>query len=182
MASTSKKRKTGKEPARPQSERYSTKIIKAGALLNDTKTLLSHWESGQSVKDNLRRFQEENLFGKASRSRVEDILRIFRQRYLKEEDVTKALVALVQKRFPTAGLDRILYYHAAKADALLHDVVTEILPTRTAQGIIQVDQDKDEDLYSEITEYIATDSIKEQYAMLLKAIAELRITGRTLPR
>lgn len=38
--------------------------------------------------------------------------------------------------------------------------------------VIQVDQDKDEDLYSEITEYIATDSIKEQYATLLKAIAE----------
>ncbi len=38
--------------------------------------------------------------------------------------------------------------------------------------VIQVDADKDEDLYSEITEYIATDSIKEQYATLLKAIAE----------
>lgn len=38
--------------------------------------------------------------------------------------------------------------------------------------VIQVDQDKDEDLFSEITEYIATDSIKEQYATLLKAIAE----------
>ena len=38
--------------------------------------------------------------------------------------------------------------------------------------VIQVDADKDEDLYSEITEYIATDSIKEQYRTLLKAIAD----------
>lgn len=38
--------------------------------------------------------------------------------------------------------------------------------------VIQVDQATDDDLYSEITEYIATDSIKDQYKMLLKAIAE----------
>jgi hypothetical protein len=139
MPSTPKKTRTGKETARPQPEPYTTRIIKAGALPGDTKTLLSHWDSGQSVKDNLRRFQKDNLFGKASRSRVEDILRIFRQRYLKEEEVTRALVVLVQRRFPAAGLDRILYYHAAKADCLLHDVVTEILPTRTAQGISDID-------------------------------------------
>ena len=99
-----------------RSERYTTKIIKAGALLSDTRTFLSQWDSGQSVRDNLRRFREENIFGKASRSRVEDILAIFRQRYLREEEVTKALVVLVQERFPTAALDRILYFHAAKAD------------------------------------------------------------------
>ncbi len=38
--------------------------------------------------------------------------------------------------------------------------------------VIQVDADSDEDLYTEITEYIATDRIKDQYATLLKAIAE----------
>jgi hypothetical protein len=139
MVDTRNNHRKRKESVRKQVEPYTTKIIKAGALLNDTKTLLSHWDSAQSVKDNLRRFQEENLFGKASRSRVEDILRIFRQRYLKEEKVTRALVVLVQNRFPTAGLDRILYYHAAKADCLLHDVVTEILPTRTAQGVSDID-------------------------------------------
>jgi hypothetical protein len=141
-----------KAAGRPELPRYTTRIIKAGALLNDTKTLLSHWDSGQSVKDNLRRFQKDNLFGKASRSRVEDILRIFRQRYLKEEEVTRALVVLVQRRFPAAGLDRILYYHAAKADCLLHDVVTEILPTRTAQGISDIDVI---DLQHELAKWVA---------------------------
>ena len=52
MASTPKKSRTGRETARPQPEPYTTRIIKVGALLNDTKTLLSHWDSGQSVKDN----------------------------------------------------------------------------------------------------------------------------------
>ena len=59
---------------------YSSRIIKAGALLSDTKTLLSHWDTASPVSDNLARIRLENVFGKASRSRVEDIVAIFRQR------------------------------------------------------------------------------------------------------
>ena len=59
---------------------YTSKIIKAGALLADTKTMLAQWDDNLSVSENLSRFRRENIFGKASRSRIEDILRIFRQR------------------------------------------------------------------------------------------------------
>jgi hypothetical protein len=51
---------------------YSSKIIKAGALIGDTKTLLSHWDVDAPVDDNLSRVRRHNIFGKASRSRVED--------------------------------------------------------------------------------------------------------------
>ncbi len=117
---------------------YCSKIIKAGALLADTKTLLAHWDETRSVSENLDRFRRENIFGKASRSRVEDILAIFRQRYLTSESVTKALVTLVKEQFPAEGLTRILYFHAAQADALLHDVVTEILLTLFSRGRTEV--------------------------------------------
>jgi len=117
---------------------YRSKIIKAGALLADTKTLLAHWDTASSVSKNLDQFRRENIFGKASRSRVEDILAIFRQRYLTSESVTKALVTLVKEQFPAEGLTRILYFHAAQADALLHDVVTEILLTLFSRGRTEV--------------------------------------------
>src|SRR6266852_5998949 len=84
---------------------YSSKIIKAGALIGDTKTLLSHWDVKDSVDGHINRVRRDNVFGKASRSRVEDILAIFRQRYLTEQSVTKALVTLVQMRFPAAALE-----------------------------------------------------------------------------
>src|SRR5262245_12272055 len=84
---------------------------------------------------NLDRLRRENIFGKASRSRVEDVLAIFRQRFLGEEGVTKALVVLVQKHLPAMALDRILYFHAAQADRLLHDTVIEILLPLQARGI-----------------------------------------------
>ena len=106
---------------------YSSKILKAGALLSDTKALLVNWDSTQTPSENLDRFRKENIFGKASRSRVEDILKIFRQRYLNEECVTKALIELVNGNVSAESLDRILYFHSARSDPLLHDLVTELI-------------------------------------------------------
>ena len=120
---------------------YQSKIIKAGALLADTKTLFAHWDETCSVSENLARFRRDNIFGKASRSRVEDILAIFRQRYLTTESVTKSLATLVKGQFPAEGLIRILYFHTTQADALLHDVVTEILFPFHLQGKIEVSVD-----------------------------------------
>src|SRR5688500_2196514 len=99
---------------------YTSRITKASALLDDTKPLLSHWHVAATVPENLDRIRRDNLFAKASRSRVEDILAVFRQRYLVEPDVVKALVVLVKNRLPAASLDRVLFFHATRADALLH--------------------------------------------------------------
>src|SRR5580700_7825668 len=116
-----------KSATRSAAPAYSSKIIKAGALLPDTKTLLAHWDLSAPAVNNLDRLRRENVFGKASRSRVEDVLAIFRQRFLTDESVTRALVVLVRELLPAASLDRILYYHAARADLLLFDVVAEVL-------------------------------------------------------
>jgi hypothetical protein len=121
---------------------YTSRIIKAGALLPDSKTLLAHWDLNETVQANLQRLQRENVFGKASRSRVEDIVAIFRQRYLSEPPVTRALVAVVRERLPASSLDRILYFHAAKSDRLLHDVVTEVLVPMKARGLSDISVDE----------------------------------------
>ena len=78
---------------------YSSRIIKAGALARrheDAAFALGPVDA--SVRGNLDRIRRENVFGKASRSRVEDILAIFRQRYLAEAEVIKALVVLVKRQ------------------------------------------------------------------------------------
>src|SRR5215213_6167356 len=108
-------------------KRYSSKIIKAGALLPDTKLLLETWDTTTDVDNNLERVREENLLGKSSRSRVEDVLRVFRQRYLEDPEMLRALVALVKGGMPAESLDRVLYFQATRSDLLLHDLVTEVL-------------------------------------------------------
>jgi hypothetical protein len=107
--------------------KYSSKIIKAGALLPDTKLLLREWDEGLDVQSNLEKVRQYNLFGKASRSRAEDILSVLKQRYLKDPDVLGALVTLTKGGMPADSLDRILYFQAARSDPLLHDLVAEVL-------------------------------------------------------
>jgi len=51
------------------------------------------------------------------------------------------------------------------------DLLTRDL-SRKIEEIIQVDQADEQSVHAEITEYIGTDSIRDQYANLLKAIAE----------
>lgn len=130
--------KPSKEKRLQCSAQYSSKIIKAGALIGDTKTLLSHWDVDASVDENINRVQRDNVFGKASRSRVQDILAIFRQRYLTEKSVTKALVTLVRGKFPTAALERLFYFHSARADRLLYDAATEVLVPMRERGLVDI--------------------------------------------
>ena len=121
---------------------YTSKIIKAGALLADTKMLLSQWDTAVSTADNLAHARQTNIFGKASRSRVEDILTIFRQRYLTDPDVTAALVTLVKGQISQEILNPILYFHAAQSDALLHDAVTDLLAGLQVNGRSQISSDQ----------------------------------------
>jgi hypothetical protein len=55
--------------------------------------------------------------------------------------------------------------------ATVGDLLTRDL-TRKIEEIIQVDQADGQSVYAEITEYVATDSIREQYHDLLKAVAD----------
>ena len=156
---------------------YTSKIIKAGALLADTKTMLAHWDESRSVNENLERFRRENIFGKASRSRIEDILTIFRQRYLKSEAVTRSLVTLVQGSFPTEALDRILYFFAAQADPLLHDIVTEVLANFHAIGKVDVTPG---DIRAVLTRWMSEGKVAGQWSenTLVRATRELLSTLR----
>ena len=113
---------------------YTSRIIKASALIADTKVLLSEWNLEQSVPDNLDRARRQNIFGKASRKRVEDVLRIFRQRYFDDPGVGTALVTLTRDGAPAAWLDPLLYFFAAQNDRTLRDIVVEVIYPRHRAG------------------------------------------------
>ena len=117
---------------------YSSKIIKAGALLADTHTLLHYWDSDLTPRQNLERIQTLNLLGKASRSRVTDILAIFRQRYLRDPAVASALSILAHGETSRETLDRILCFYSAQSDRLLHDTVIDLLAPLYRQGRVDI--------------------------------------------
>jgi hypothetical protein len=53
----------------PHDVKYSSKIIKAGALLPDTKLLLLEWDEVLDVQSNMEKVRQDNLFGWAARGR-----------------------------------------------------------------------------------------------------------------
>lgn len=122
----------------PAAPPYTSKILKATALLADTRTLLTHWNTAETVDANLDRLRRENAFGKASRSRITDLSAILRQRYLNDDTLRNALVILAQGGLTNSALDRILYYLSLRNDTLLHDTVTELLLPAYGRGQLEI--------------------------------------------
>lgn len=121
---------------------YSSRILKAGALLDETKTLLSLWDEFASTIDNIARFQRENMLGKASRSRANDILMAFRQRYLVDERVMRSLILLIKGRCPAESINRILYFHTAMSDSLIHDFAAFFVSSKYRKGMQNISVDE----------------------------------------
>ncbi len=107
--------------------RYTAQIVDGGALLPETRLLLSQWERHISIEDNLRRAQVENTLGKASRNRVSRILDAFRRRYTQDPDLLHALVLLAKADALQVTLDRILCFCALQDDPLLTDTALCLL-------------------------------------------------------
>jgi len=113
---------------------YRSKIIKAGALIPDTKVFLTNWDPALSWIENKNRFKRNNIFGKSSRSRTDDILAIFKQRYMGHLSITKALALLTKSRMSETSIERIYYYHSALSDLLIHDTVVNLLYPKYKMG------------------------------------------------
>ncbi len=120
---------------------YTSRIIKASALIADTRLLLAEWDTTRPAAENLDRVRRQNVLGKASRSRIEDILVIFRQRYFDDPDVGGALVTLAQGDAPSGWIDPLLYFFAVQNDRVLHDLVTEVLYDRQLAGLSDIPAD-----------------------------------------
>ncbi|MGQ9910667.1 MAG: BrxA family protein [Candidatus Flexifilum sp.] len=118
--------------------KYTSRLIKASALLADTKILLDAWHLDQTVQANLERLRQQNLFGKTSRRRLEDVLRIFRQRYFTHPEVGAALVTLNQNGAPAQWVDPLLYFFSAQNDATLRAVVLDVLYPRKLAGYVDL--------------------------------------------
>ena len=121
---------------------YSSRILKAGALLDETKTLLSVWDEFASTVNNIARFQRENILGKASRSRANDILMAFRQRYLVDKRVMRSLILLTKGRCPAESINHILYFHTAMSDPLIHDFAADYVSSKYRKGMQNISVDE----------------------------------------
>lgn len=114
--------------------KYTAKIIRVPALLNDTKVFLTHWDPQLTIDQNFKRAARENILGKRTRSYTNQILRALRERFIFGDERDIALRKLVNSYLSPNIVDMILYYYTALADPLLYNFVTEFLFKLYRQG------------------------------------------------
>ena len=99
-------------------QRHTSKILKAGAALDDTRRIVEFWDSTATAQENLRRIADENPLGKKSRARLDDLMdRAITPRFIHPgAHVIPALKGLLSDHH---AFTEACYFEAARTDSLL---------------------------------------------------------------
>ncbi|CAN5120820.1 DUF1819 family protein [soil metagenome] len=96
---------------------FTARIIKGGALLEDSRRFVEAWDPALDAEANLERILDENLLAKPTRNRTTDVLAILRRRFLRcGPEVVEALRSLAPTPRPFRDA---CFYEAARDDELL---------------------------------------------------------------
>ncbi len=97
---------------------YTSRLLKGGAVLEDTLRVVELWDPGLSPDENLHRISVGNLLGKPSRSRTDDLLyQVLRVRYVQPgSHLIPALKSLASNR---RAFGEACFYETSRADHLL---------------------------------------------------------------
>jgi|UniRef100_A0A7C3QX54 hypothetical protein len=123
--------------------KYSTAISKGAGMIEETRRLLEHWRSGETLDDFTRRVQEEGLLGNATAYRTRDVVRrVFAPRCLRPADKP----ARILKKVLSSGLQgrvfaELLFIFTARQDPLVYDfTVREYWPAvRRGRNFLDTD-------------------------------------------
>jgi len=108
--------------------RYGAMLCKGSGLLAETKALLRAWRPGETAIALRDRALAEDILGRHTASRVDDIVSgVFARRFLRPTDRPAQLLRRLLERGPGGALfnDLCLLY-AARHDALLRDVIVGV--------------------------------------------------------
>ena len=101
-----------------QDASYTTRLLKGGAVLEDTRRVVELWDLDLDAQDNLERLAAENALGKRSRSRMDDLLYWVIQRRLVDPG-GHVIAALKELLDDHRAFREACYYEASRDDALL---------------------------------------------------------------
>ncbi len=118
---------------------YTSKIIKGGALLEESRRLLESWDDADTAAANLRRVLVRNVLGKRSQKRAEDALSILRQRWVDPGADVIPAARLLTMSAETFG--DVCLFEAARNDDLLAHVAGEVLGQLALRGSVRVSLD-----------------------------------------
>ncbi len=103
----------------------TARIIKGGALLDDSRRFVEAWDPELDAETNLAQISENNLLGKPSASRAEDVIAVLRRRFVAADAyVVGTLRALTSN---SRAFRDACFYEASRDDELLGRFSSELL-------------------------------------------------------
>ena len=123
--------------------RYTTAISKGAGMLEETRTLLRHWQPDESLVDFTRRVQAEDILGSSTAYRMRDVVRrVFAPRFLTPDDQpARVLKCVLEADLPYRAFTEMLLAFTARFDPLVHDFTTEVFWQAAHHGRIVIDTD-----------------------------------------
>jgi len=119
----------------PKSERrLSTRLIRKGALIEETYRICKAWDLKQSVRQNLLRIRETNPIGADNQAWLREVTVTLSSRFQSEAEV-RPLVMLAQKDLPLLEWKAFLLWHAGATDVLYWRFGTEWLFDAYGKGL-----------------------------------------------
>lgn len=121
---------------RPTTPRYTIAVCKGSALLNETKALLRAWQPHESLSAFRDRVLREDLLGKATAYRVNDIVRRFFSPRFLGSDAKPAthLKSLLTRGVSGQAFSDLCLLYAGRQDQLLRDAIVELYWLAATEG------------------------------------------------
>jgi len=107
--------------------RYKARFHHTGAMINEMRTLIQHYDSHESKGDWIDKITQNNVLAKNSRGWLRElILGSFFPRYVDGvyPNVFRYIDFLEKKKVPFNIIKSIMYYHTALSDEFLYEYIT----------------------------------------------------------
>lgn len=127
-----------------QSSRYTVALTKGQGAIEETQLLLSEWRDGESANSLKNRARVEGWMSKATAARSDDLVtRVFAPRFLVGNgEPARRLKWLLEHGAPLQTLRPLFLLYAARANAVLFDLVQEVFWPRYSSGASCISRDE----------------------------------------
>jgi len=117
---------------------YSTRLLRKGALVEETYRAFACWELTESMPSNLERIRKGNLVGAKNQSWLREVTMTLSSRFAQGDSIAP-LVSLAKAQFPFERWKYCLLWHFGSTDGLFRRFMEEFLFCQHEEGIAAFD-------------------------------------------
>jgi hypothetical protein len=113
---------------------FSQRLVRKGALADETYQVLQHWDCGKPVRDNIDHIRETNPVGAPNEAWLREVTATLSSRFSQGEDLYP-LCALAKASYPFERWRYCLLWHFGSTDGLFLHFVCQFLHQRLLEGV-----------------------------------------------